>query len=79
MSDIDKRGRLEALDFSYLKTKDGKVFLRYEGDTVKTLSGKQAQKFLSQIESLEGTDAQLVMARVTGNFKRGNERPPQKG
>ena len=39
-----------------------------------TLSGKEAAKFIGRIESLEGRDAQLLMARVTGDFKRGNER-----
>jgi hypothetical protein len=41
---------------------------------VKSLAGEAAQKFLKQIEGLEGKDAQLVMAKVTGNFKHGNER-----
>ena len=41
---------------------------------VVTLAGKQATKFLRQIDGLDGAEAQLVMARFTGNFKRGNER-----
>ena len=78
MGAIDKRGRLDENVFSYLPTKDGKVLLYHEGRVVKTLSGKHAQKFLGQIDGLDGKDAQLVMARVTGNFKRGNERSRSK-
>ena len=33
-----------------------------------------ARKFLAAINGLEGKPAQLVMAKITGNFKRGNER-----
>ena len=42
-----------------------------------TLKNKMAQKFIKQIEGLDDSEKQLVMARITGNFKRGNER--QKG
>ena len=41
---------------------------------VMILKGKQAQKFLSKIDGLDGKEAQLVMAKITGNFKHGNER-----
>jgi hypothetical protein len=75
MSDpIDARNRLDDEPFDYQQTKDGRVFLFYEGKRVKTLAGKAAEKFLKQIARSEGKAAQLVMAKVTGNFKRGNER-----
>lgn len=74
MSKIDKRGKLEAEVFSYLATKDGRILLYWQGKLIKTLSGKAAQKFLAQIETLDDHEAQLVMAKATGNFKRGNER-----
>lgn len=34
----------------------------------------KARKFLAQVEGVDERDAQLVMAKFTGNFKRGNER-----
>lgn len=74
MGKIDKRGRLDEDIFSYLPTKDGRILLYYEGKMVKTLRGNHAQKFLAQVENLDEKGAQLAMARVTGNFKRGNER-----
>ena len=39
-----------------------------------TLKGPQAHKFLAKIADLDGEEAQLAMAKLTGNFKRGNER-----
>ena len=71
---IDKRNRLDEEFFSYRLAKDGRVLLYWYDKHVKTLSGVEAQKFLKRIEGLEGKEAQLVLAKVTGNFKRGNER-----
>jgi len=71
---IDKRGILDEEIFTYRVTKDNKVFISYEGRQVTTLSGKQAEGFIAKIGHAEGKDAQLIMAKVTGNFKRGNEK-----
>jgi hypothetical protein len=38
------------------------------------LRGRQAQAFLAEIESADEADLQQLMARLTGNYKRGNER-----
>ena len=74
MKKIDKHGELEKEPFSYRATKDGLVFLEFRGATVKTISGEQAKKFLKKIAALEGLELQLVLAKLTGNFKRGNEK-----
>ena len=60
--------------FTYQVTKSGKVFLFWDGKRIKILDGIAAQKFLAKIDDLGEEDAQLVMAKETGNFKRGNER-----
>jgi alpha-acetolactate decarboxylase len=39
-----------------------------------SLKGKKADKFFSQIENAADVEAQLIMAKITGNFKHGNER-----
>ena len=70
----DGKSTLEDGFFEYQVTKDNKVFIYWYNKLVTTLSGKQAQKFLAQINGLTDVDEQLVMARFTGNFKRGNER-----
>jgi len=71
---IDKRGILDEEIFTYRITKDNKVFISYEGKTVTTLSGPKAKKFMTDIAGAKGKQAQLIMAKITGNFKRGNER-----
>ncbi len=74
MSEVDKRGVLDEEIFSFRTFKDGKVFIYWHEKHVTTLAGKPAEKFLQKIAGLEGKDAQLVMAKATGNFKHGNER-----
>lgn len=74
MDEIDKRGKLDEETFSYQLTKDGRVLLYWYEKLVKTLAGHEAEKFRKRIEGLEGKDAQLVLAKATGNFKHGNER-----
>jgi hypothetical protein len=60
--------------FDYRASKDGKVFISWRGKQVTILRGEQARRFLAQIESGTTEEAQLAMAKITGNFKRGNER-----
>jgi hypothetical protein len=74
MNEIDKRNKLDAEPFAYDITKDNRVLLYWNGKLIKTLAGKQAQKFISQIDGVDTQAAQLIMAKATGNFKRGNEK-----
>ena len=71
---VDKRGIFDEEVFAYRITRDNKVFISYEGKQVTTLRGKRATDFITKISNLEGKEAQLVMAKITGNFKRGNEK-----
>ena len=48
-----------------------RVEIRHHGRHATTLRGPAALKFLSDVER---GDPQQVMARVTGNYKRGNGR-----
>jgi hypothetical protein len=61
-------------NFSFQTTKDGRVFNSWQGRQVVILKGKQAQRFTTQSPGLDADGRQLLMARMTGNFKRGNER-----
>jgi hypothetical protein len=47
------------------------VVITHHGRHASTLRGGRAAAFL---EEVAGGDPQLVMARWTGNYKRGNER-----
>ena len=62
-------------DFSYRLTKDGRVQIAHRGRHVVTLAGPRAARFAERAGAAAGdAELQLLMARVTGNFKRGNER-----
>ncbi|MBU0510089.1 MAG: hypothetical protein KJ638_00100 [Chloroflexi bacterium] len=74
MSEIDKRGKLEAEPFSFRVTRDRKVFTHWNGKQVLVLKATAAEKFLAGITRADAQQAQLMMARVTGHFKHGTER-----
>ncbi len=74
MAGIDKGGRLDQEVFTYTLNKDNKVIISWRGKQVMLLKGDKAEKFMSKIAVLDDKEAQLLMARMTGNFKRGNEK-----
>lgn len=59
------------LGFSFVTRKSGDVIISRDGREVTTLRGKSARQFLSKVAT---GDPQQLMARATGNYKRGNER-----
>lgn len=73
MCPTDRRHKLEAEVFSYQLTKDQRVRLFFEGKEIKTLAGKEAMKFMARISGANDIEAQLILAKATGNFKHGNE------
>jgi len=68
---VDRRGKLAAEPFDVEVTRD-KVLVRFRGRLVRTLTGADADAVRAVIDDPE--QLQLVVARKTGNFKRGNER-----
>lgn len=60
--------------FHCQSSKDGKVFIYWDGRPVMALKGPKASKLLQRLDGLDEEQAQLALAKVTGNFKRGNER-----
>ena len=75
MINIDKRNKFAKEIFSYRVNKEGKVFIFYEGKQISILKSKEAKKFLEKVNGLDSRDAQVEMAKITGNFKRSNGRP----
>ncbi len=75
MDNIDKNNRLKEECFSY---KVSKVFIYWYGKQVMIIKGKDSEKFLAKIENADAMEAQLIMATLTGNFKRGNEKISKK-
>ncbi len=78
MSEIDKRNKLDEEPFSYNISKDNKVFIYWNGKQVTILNGKDSDRFLARINNADPKQSQLIMAKVTGNFKRGNEKNNKK-
>lgn len=75
MGNTDKRNKLNEGVYSYQTTKDKTVFINWNGKHIKVLKGKAAVKFLANADSAETEeDIQLLLAKATGNFKRGNEK-----
>lgn len=48
--------------------------ISYHAAPVTILRGKAAAKFATRMADVDADAAQQLMARATGNFKRGNER-----
>ncbi len=61
----------DANGFEYDVQRGGDVVITHHGKRATVLRGPRAQEFVDEVES---GDPQQVMARWTGNYKRGNER-----
>ena len=62
------------LGFSYRIRRNGELEILHHGRVASTLRGSDADDFLAEVEAADEDDAQQLMARITGNYKRGNER-----
>lgn len=65
-------GSQDDLGFSFTARASGEVVISRHGRPVTALRGGAARRFLARLGN--GDDPQQLMARVTGNYKRGNER-----
>jgi len=61
----------DPVGFTFVRRKNGEVAISHHGRPAVILRGPMAAKFLADVET---RDAQQLMARITGNYKRGNER-----
>lgn len=57
--------------FTFQVRKNGDVVILHHGRAATTLRGARANAFLDDVGT---SDGQELMARLTGNYKRGNER-----
>jgi len=62
------------LGFTYRRCKNGDVEILRHGQVATTLRGDDAHSFLLEVPNPSDPAAQQSMARLTGNYKRGNER-----
>ena len=65
--------------FSYRTRKDGTVAIFWNNRPATVLSGMLAERFLAAAPEASSEERQQLMARATGNFKRGNERRRKSG
>ncbi len=70
----DARGRLAEDPFGYTVTKSGTISITRGGRNVVTLGGSAAAQLAAKLASADDEAAQLLVAKATGNYKRGNER-----
>lgn len=59
--------------FDYRITKDGRVLVSRGGRLIVTVAGADARRLISLLGADDDEDQQLL-ARATGNYRRGNER-----
>lgn len=62
------------LGFTYRTLKNGDVQVLHRGRLATTLRGAKAHDFIDEVEECDFSEGQQIMARLTGNYKRGNER-----
>ena len=63
----------EDLGFRFQESK-GSYVIRHQGRVATTLRGRKAEEFSLDVAELSFAEQQQLMARLTGNYKRGNER-----
>ena len=62
------------LGFVFRIVKSGNVLIHHHRKLAATLRGARAKSFIAQIETSSFVEQQELMARITGNYKRGNEK-----
>ncbi len=62
------------LGFTSRIRKDGGVEVHHRGKLACTLRGTEAAEFVAELAASGHVDGQQLMARMTGNYKHGNER-----
>ena len=71
----DKRNILfDEKPFAYKLLKDKKAQISYKGKMISTITGKDYNKLLRVIALDNVYELQLFLAKITGNFKHGNEK-----
>lgn len=72
-SKVDKRDMLKEYPFSYRESKE-KVLVYFNNKMIMTVAGKNAAKLMAKLSSADDFQEQLILAKITGNFKHGNEK-----
>jgi hypothetical protein len=56
------------------RRKNGEVAISHNGTVATVLRGAPAERLIVRLDTADESAAQHLMARATGNYKRGNEK-----
>jgi|TARA_R110001599_G_scaffold82062_3_gene221148 hypothetical protein len=65
---------MDDLGFRYQLRKNGEVIITHRGKRATVLRGEEAAAFVADADGADASELQQEMARLTGNYRRGNER-----
>lgn len=60
--------------FAWTRRKNGQVAISHHGRLVTVLRGTAASKLIGRLGTATDDEVQHLLARATGNYRRGNER-----
>jgi hypothetical protein len=60
--------------FALESRKSGEIVITHRGKIAAVLRGRAAERLIGRIERSDEIAAQHLMARATGDYRRGNER-----
>jgi hypothetical protein len=60
--------------FTYRVAKDGRVLIDRGARTITVVAGNAGKALASKLDGADADDVQQLLARATGNYRRGNER-----
>ena len=64
----------EEAPFSFRLVQDGRVLISWRGRLVTTVAGAAADRLRERLDGATPAGVQMLLAKATGNFNRGNER-----
>ena len=66
--------RLNDQPFTYAVRKDGSLDISHDSKSVMVVTGADAARLTRKLAGASAEQVQMALAKITGNFKRGNER-----
>jgi len=73
MNKIDRRSKLIEQPFSYKIINSERVIIYRNNKQVMFIKNREAVKLQTKLINKSDEQIQLVLAKITGNYKRGNE------
>ncbi|MGE7877691.1 hypothetical protein [Peribacillus muralis] len=76
MGELDKRNKLMEEPFTYIVTKKEIIIIHFHNNQIKVVKDKEAERLIKKIKDVENNilEVQILLAKITGNFKHGNEK-----